>query len=91
MISFAVPPTITRDASLLTSSVGDTLNMPCEAYGIPEPVIQWYKDSRQINNDSLRHNIDINGTLTILKLQVRPYLLNVLVTFFMWYPQLSFF
>ncbi|XP_076093735.1 hemicentin-1-like isoform X1 [Mytilus galloprovincialis] len=60
-----VPPMINRDTSLLTSTVGQSYNIPCDTSGIPPPVITWLKDSRQIIPDNRKYTVDINGTLSI--------------------------
>lgn len=66
----SVPPTINRDTSLLTSTVGQSYNIPCDTSGIPPPVITWLKDSRQIIPDNTKYTVDINGTLVIDDLKV---------------------
>ena len=40
---FVVPPEISEEKINITGNLGETVVLPCNASGIPEPVISWMK------------------------------------------------
>lgn len=70
-----VPVTIDHGPSHLSALPNHKLTIPCQAHGVPKPLINWYKDGNEIHNDNHFHIFE-NGTLL-----VDPFTANDVATY----------
>ncbi|XP_034025662.1 LOW QUALITY PROTEIN: hemicentin-1 [Thalassophryne amazonica] len=72
LLSVYVPPTLKPrlipESDLLTPQVGSTVSLRCEAHGVPEPDVTWYKNGLQlVPGNGLKmthHQLEITGVQT---------------------------
>ncbi|XP_004706727.1 hemicentin-1 [Echinops telfairi] len=60
-----VPPKIRRGPKVMKVQVGQRVDIPCDAQGMPHPVITWFKGGSAVMADGMRHISDPDGTLSI--------------------------
>ncbi|KAG8436526.1 hypothetical protein GDO86_007581 [Hymenochirus boettgeri] len=72
ILTIQVPPSIDGSGTTNEFNVlpGETVQLKCNADGIPPPTIHWLKDGKHINEDMGRISAHLDGEiLTILKIQ----------------------
>lgn len=62
---FLVPPKIQRGPKLMKVQVGQRVDIPCTAQGMPLPVITWFKGGSAMLVDGVQHISNSDGTLSI--------------------------
>nr|XP_036865807.1 hemicentin-1 [Manis javanica] len=60
-----VPPKIQRGHKLMKVQAGQRVDLPCNAQGMPLPVITWSKDGSAMLVDGVQHISSPDGTLSI--------------------------
>ncbi|XP_072686973.1 hemicentin-1 isoform X2 [Canis lupus baileyi] len=60
-----VPPKIQRGPKLMKVQVGQRVDIPCTAQGMPLPVITWFKGGSAMLVDGVQHISNSDGTLSI--------------------------
>nr|XP_055175129.1 hemicentin-1 isoform X2 [Nyctereutes procyonoides] len=60
-----VPPKIQRGPKLMKVQVGQRVDIPCSAQGMPLPVITWFKGGSAMLVDGVQHISNSDGTLSI--------------------------
>ncbi|XP_061490015.1 hemicentin-1 isoform X5 [Rhineura floridana] len=63
-----VPPKIQRGPRMMKAKVGYRIDIPCNAQGIPPPMITWFKDQNPILVDNRQYGISPDGALSISKI-----------------------
>nr|XP_015827628.2 hemicentin-1 [Nothobranchius furzeri] len=72
LLSVSVPPSLKprhdADTNTVTSQVGSSITLQCEARGVPEPEVTWYKNGLQLaSGNGLKingHQLEIIGAQT---------------------------
>ncbi|KAH0618306.1 hypothetical protein JD844_017377 [Phrynosoma platyrhinos] len=68
-----VPPKIQRGPRVIKTKVGHRVDLPCNAQGIPPPMITWFKDQNPVLIDNRQHALAADGTLSIIKVLLSDY------------------
>ena len=57
----------------MTTSSGSSVMLPCVAFGVPAPNIEWYKSNKHVSEDPGAERVTIfsNGTLEIRDVTVQ--------------------
>ncbi|XP_066462479.1 neural cell adhesion molecule 1-like [Eleutherodactylus coqui] len=64
-------PTFRKDVEKRKEFTADsTARLPCEVEGIPRPQVTWYRYGAAINSLPGRLSVNVNGTLTIERIQL---------------------
>ncbi|XP_037669666.1 protein sidekick-1 isoform X2 [Choloepus didactylus] len=71
-LSITEPPYFTAEPeSRILVEVGETVDIICQAMGVPLPVLQWYKDAISISKlQNPRYKVLLSGGLRIQKLRL---------------------
>ena len=63
LFSSPVPPSIEEAESLVAATVNSRTQLRCEALGLPDPRVTWYREGERIPDNGLNYRMHRSGTL----------------------------
>lgn len=61
----SVPPRILPGPRVMKVQVKHSIDLPCVAQGVPQPSVNWKKDSITLVVDRANYSLSTDGTLTV--------------------------